>query len=130
MFSFDTPRPARRMSLTPMVDVVFLLLVFFMLAAQSGPDRAIPLGAAAAGDGGAPYEGAPRLVGIEPDGLTLNGRRVAPGDLAAALAPLMPGPDALVVLRPAAGVDLGRAVAVADLLRASGFGRLVLAAPP
>ena len=33
----------RRIGLTPMIDVVFLLLVFFMLAARFGGTDAIPL---------------------------------------------------------------------------------------
>ncbi len=44
MFSFAPPRPSRRRpNLTPMIDVVFLLLVFFMLASQFGRPQALPL---------------------------------------------------------------------------------------
>ena len=32
MFDMRQPRPKRRMSLTPMIDVVFLLLIFFMVS--------------------------------------------------------------------------------------------------
>ncbi|MEO0362761.1 MAG: biopolymer transporter ExbD, partial [Pseudomonadota bacterium] len=40
---FDLARaPRRRPSLTPMIDVVFLLLVFFMLAARFGVELAMP----------------------------------------------------------------------------------------
>ena len=127
MFDFGDRHPMRRPSLTPMIDVVFLLLVFFMLAAQFGTARVLPLAGAASGDGA--YEGAPRLVGIETDGLTLNGRRVAAGALAGELAALMPGADALVVLRPAPGVALEQVMQVIDLLRAAGIARLVLAEP-
>ncbi|MFC6760360.1 ExbD/TolR family protein [Sulfitobacter porphyrae] len=48
MFSFAIARPRRRPGLTPMIDVVFLLLVFFMLASRFGQDRALPLSAGAA----------------------------------------------------------------------------------
>ena len=36
MFHFAPARRSRKPSLTPMIDVVFLLLVFFMLAARFG----------------------------------------------------------------------------------------------
>lgn len=127
MFEFGERHPVRRPSLTPMIDVVFLLLVFFMLAAQFGADRAVPVAAAAGGEG--TYEGAPRLVGVEAAGLTLNGRPVAAEALVAELGALMPAPDALVVLRPAPGVALGQTMQVIDLLRAGGITRLVLAEP-
>ena len=58
----------RRMSLTPMIDVVFLLLVFFMLAARFGVEGSVAL---TVGSGGAAYEGPPRLVEISPDGTRL-----------------------------------------------------------
>jgi biopolymer transport protein ExbB len=48
------PRIRRRISLTPMIDVVFLLLVFFMLAARFGQDQALPL---AIGTGARPGTG-------------------------------------------------------------------------
>ena len=52
MFAFATSRPPRRPSLTSRIDVVFLLLVFFMLAARFGTDVTLPLTTAGAG---APY---------------------------------------------------------------------------
>ena len=36
-------KPRRRPSLTPMIDVVFLLLVFFMLASRFGMDAVLNL---------------------------------------------------------------------------------------
>ena len=119
-------RPHRRPSLTPMVDVVFLLLVFFMLAARFGVDRVIPLAPPAETRGGT-YEGAPRLVSVTPDAILLNGRPVAAEALAGALGPLMPGPGAAVVVRARDGAALHRLVGVLDGLRAAGFTNLVLA---
>ncbi|WP_296645235.1 ExbD/TolR family protein, partial [Roseinatronobacter sp.] len=46
MFAFEDTRPTRKPSLTPMIDVVFLLLVFFMLASRFGHDMHLPLNAA------------------------------------------------------------------------------------
>ncbi|MDZ7708794.1 MAG: biopolymer transporter ExbD [Roseovarius sp.] len=120
---FGPPRASRRPSLTPMIDVVFLLLVFFMLAARFGHDLSLPM---ATGGSGAAYDGPPRLVGIGPDTLTLNGQPVAPEALPGALAPLMETPEDIVVLRPGTGVPLGRLIAITDALRAAGLTRIVV----
>ncbi|MFB9148366.1 ExbD/TolR family protein [Roseovarius ramblicola] len=123
MMQFGPPRHARRPSLTPMIDVVFLLLVFFMLAARFGHDLSLPV---ATGGGDAAYDGPPRLVAIGPDALTLNGQTVTPGTLPKALEPLMSDPSDIVVLRPEAGVALARLIAVSDALRAAGLTRIVV----
>lgn len=123
MMQFGPPRHARRPSLTPMIDVVFLLLVFFMLAARFGHDLSLPM---ATGGGDTAYDGPPRLVTIGPDALTLNGQATALAALSDALAPLMSDPSDIVVLRPAEGVDLARLIAVSDALRAAGLMRIVV----
>ena len=124
-FAFGQPRRRRRPSLTPMIDVVFLLLVFFMLAARFGLDRAIPVGAALAGGG--EYEGAPRLVTVAPNRLLLNGQTITEAELGSRLRPLMPSAEALVVVRPADDARLQRVVTVLDALEAAGIRRVVLA---
>ncbi len=123
MMQFGTPRHARRPSLTPMIDVVFLLLVFFMLAARFGHDLSLPM---ATGGGATVYDGPPRLVVIGHDSLALNGQTIAPEALPAALDPLMSAPSDIVVLRPAEGVPLQRLIAVSDSLRAAGLSRIVV----
>lgn len=117
--------PRRKPSLTPMIDVVFLLLVFFMLAARFGQDPAIPLSAATAGSG--EYKGAPRLVEVVPNSLRLNGSEIALDALPEALQLLMPTDDAIVVVRPSEEAVLQQLVTVLDVLSAAGFSRLVLA---
>lgn len=116
--------PRRKPSLTPMIDVVFLLLVFFMLAARFGQDVAIPLGAG--GGAGEAWSGPPRLVDIRPGTVALNGVETGLGDLADALRPLIETPADPVVLRPRDGADLQRVIDVMDTLNAAGFGRLIL----
>lgn len=106
-----------------MIDVVFLLLVFFMLASRFGVEQVIPLPLVGGGDS---YSGPPRLVDIGADGLRLNGRDVALDGLIAALAPLMDTPEDTIVLRGGAGASLQDVVSVADRLRAVGYSTLVL----
>jgi biopolymer transport protein ExbD len=121
--AFAPPPRRRRPSLTPMIDVVFLLLIFFMLAAQFGRDAALPL---APGGAGAAYSGPPRLVEIGPDALALNGRPVTLADLPAALAPLTESPGDTIVLRPRGGAPLQRLIDVAERLSEAGFTALAV----
>ena len=123
MFAFAPPRPRRRISLTPMIDVVFLLLVFFMLAARFGQDQAIPL---AIGAGAGEWEGPPRLVDVLPEGQRLNGVPLDAEALVAGLAPLMRNPSDPIVLRPREGASLQRLVDVLEALAAAGYTGLVL----
>lgn len=126
MFAFGTPRRRRRASLTAMIDVVFLLLVFFMLASRFGTEGGLRLGLAAPGQGAA-WSGPPRLVELGQGGAVwLNGAPVAPGALAAALAPLMAGPGDAVVLRAREGAVVADLVALAGVLRGAGLGQLLL----
>ncbi|MEX5726650.1 biopolymer transport protein ExbD [Rhodovulum iodosum] len=123
MFAFAAPRRRRRPSLTPMIDVVFLLLVFFMLAARFGQDAGIELGLA--GGGGA-WSGPPRLVELTPDESRLNGVAVDMPGLVAGLGRLTDSPADPIVIRPAPGTDLQRLADVLAALRAAGFSALAL----
>ena len=122
------PSPARRRpSLTPMIDVVFLLLVFFMLAARFGQDGALDLaiGAGVAQD----WQGPPRLLEITADGLRLNGGAITPETLGRALSRLTETATDPIVIRPGDAVSLQRLLDVMSGLRADGFTNLVLVAP-
>ncbi|MEL6336300.1 MAG: biopolymer transporter ExbD [Pseudomonadota bacterium] len=132
--NFKTEGGLRRgkVGLTPMVDVVFLLLVFFMLAATYGEEaNAIRL-TPAGGEGEVAeetlaYEGEPRLVSITPEKVRLNGFVTELQALPEALTPLMARESDVVVLRAVDGATLQRVVEVMDLLRGAGIGTLVLA---
>lgn len=127
MITLGPPRPRRRMSLTPMIDVVFLLLIFFMLAARFGQDGVLVL---SGGTGGAQgWSGPPRLVDFAPEGLWLNGSPMTFDTLAQALAPLMQAPDDPIVLRPRDGASLQHLTDLSELLQADGFTRLILVEP-
>ncbi|KUP91492.1 ExbD/TolR family protein [Tritonibacter horizontis] len=120
----DPPqRPRRKPSLTPMIDVVFLLLVFFMLASRFGVDAALSLPLAA---GGGDYSGPPRLIDVAPTQLFLNGRPVAETGLTAALLPLVETKSDVLILRGKEGADLQRIVTLTEMLRSEGFTSVVL----
>lgn len=118
-------RPRRRQNLTPMIDVIFLLLVFFMLAARFGAEDRLPLETASAA-GGAAYSGPPRLIDVGADGLRLNGQAVSAAELAARLSPLVTGATDAILLRADEGAPLQALVQLMDDLRAAGFVTLVL----
>ncbi len=120
------PRKHRRPSLTPMIDVVFLLLVFFMLASRFGADTIIELPLAGATASETPYQGPPRLVDIAPESLALNGAEIGEAALPDSLAALMQAPEDTVILRPRDGAGLQRVVGVLEALRAAGMTNLVL----
>ncbi len=119
MMSLRSGRRHRRVSLTPMIDVVFLLLVFFMLAARFGIEGALDL--RLAGGGAAEWIGPPRLVDVGADTVRLNGVSMTLEALPDALSPLMPQADATVVLRPGSETDVARLVAVMEALGAAGL---------
>lgn len=118
MFTIDAPRPRRKPSLTPMIDVVFLLLVFFMLASRFGTDAVVPL---ALGGQGAGYTGPPRLIDVLPEGQQLNGVEQALDEVVVALDRLTDSRSDTVVLRAREGAALQRMVTVVAALREAGF---------
>lgn len=123
MFAFDAPRRPRRPGLTPMIDVVFLLLVFFMLAARFGQDAGLDL---TLGGGVQAYDGPPRLVEVTPSDLRLNGVSQTGAALVAALRPLMAAPSDIVVIRARDGASLQRVVDTMTLLNGAGLTGLAL----
>ncbi|WP_421708781.1 ExbD/TolR family protein [Algihabitans sp.] len=122
-------KAARRralISLTPLIDVVFILLIFFMLASSFLDWRAIELNAPAQAAAGTSVEGA-LLVEVRSDSLRLSGETVSLDALASRIATrLETAPDQRVLVRPASGVALQQAVAVLDRLKAVGVSELSL----
>jgi len=91
----------RRLSMTSLIDVIFLLLLFFMLSSTFTRFAEVELSAGGAGGAAALSSGtAPFFLRLSQEGVTLNGRGVA-------LAALRDGfgdndaPVVLVSVRPA-----------------------------
>jgi len=126
MITLGPAHPRRRMSLTPMIDVVFLLLIFFMLAARFGQEGAVALSGGGAGQG---WSGPPRLVDFAPGEVWLNGAPVAAQALPEALSSLMQGPEDAIVLRPQGGASVQDLTDLSDALQRAGFTRLILVEP-
>ena len=130
-FADRAQRRRRRspISLTPLIDVVFILLIFFMLASSFLDWRAIDLDApvrAAAGPG----DGTALVIEVGPDTLALAGESVGWATLEARLGAVLadrPGRSVLIV--PAPAVPLQRTIAVLDRARAAGAGDIRLGRP-
>ena len=124
----DRRRAGRRplVSLTPLIDVVFILLIFFMLASSFLDWRAIALNAPSQAGGASTIEGA-LLVEVMPDRLRLAGETLSLDTLAERVGrQLARTPERRVVIRPAKGVSLQQAVEVLDRLALAGAGDLSL----
>lgn len=135
-------------AMTPMIDVVFLLLIFFLCTAsfdvqEKNLATSFLTDPAATGGGQVPTTEAPldelesiAIVGEASGGgvaWTINNGPVAAGagELAALLARLAAIDPAMRVTIDAAGdVPMGEVVAAYDAARAAGFGRVLLVAAP
>lgn len=121
------PRRRARIGLTPLIDVVFILLVFFMLASSFLDERAIDVDAPAARLAGASIEGA-LLLEVRGDGLRLAARSVSEAQLVELLGEhAARDPQQRVVIRPLPGVSLQRTVDLLDLVTAAGLSRVSFA---
>ena len=126
MFPLPKPRRRARISLTPLIDVVFILLVFFMLASSFLDWRSISLSSTAAASGGGGVEGA-LLVDVGTDSVRLAGETMSPAALARRIeTALGEKPDRRVLLRPRLGVEMQRLVTVLDRLQAAGAQNVAL----
>lgn len=121
------PRPKRRINLTPLIDVVFILLVFFMLASSLADWRSIGLatGTAPADPGQAP---AATVVVTTEGGIRYQGTVYASAAAVAAQlrARLTSGEISAVVVQSEEGVRLGAVVTVFDALAGAGIQALAL----
>ena len=120
---FELPVPSRRrlISLTPLIDVVFILLFFFMLASKLTQLYSVPLDAPAS----AATEQAPEralLLRIHADGgLDLNGQTIRAADLAPTVGRwLEQTPGLRVLIQPDDQVPLQTTLEAFDALADAG----------
>lgn len=85
-------RRRRRLPLTPLIDVIFLLLLFFMLSSSFLHFADVEVASAGAASSGPATPGTSALLSLGADGaLSLNGEAVAADGLIAALERLRDG---------------------------------------
>lgn len=76
---------SRALSMTPLIDVIFLLLLFFMLTSTFTRFAEVPLVQAAAGSSAEEVEQERLFLRLAGDGISLNGQPL-PADFAPAIA--------------------------------------------
>lgn len=109
----NRPFQRRKLSLTSLIDVIFLLLLFFMLSSTFSHYSEVDLTTAGAGQPGA-AEVRPIFVQLREDSLRVNAREVDLAGLADALTPLIEG-EARALISTGADVTAQR---LTDLLLA------------
>jgi biopolymer transport protein ExbD len=117
-------KPRRRRAiagLTSLIDVVFILLVFFMVASSFEQWRGVAANAPAAASASRPSAEGALLIELRADGLRLSGAPVALDALGASVNQRLAGRErGRVLLKASEGVPLRRAVDVLDRLTAAG----------
>ena len=115
-------RPPRELSLTPLIDIVFLLLVFFMLTAHFVKDEGIAIQLPQAESAVARKNDEAVDVVLDAKGqIHFAGRILEAGELEEALRrALLEHRRKWVTLRGDREADLGRAVTVLDAARKAG----------
>lgn len=114
---FQGRRSRAAVSLTPLIDVVFILLIFFMLVSSLQSTNMIDLRVADRNATPTQVRDRALLVTISRDTLQLDGQ---PLSLAQLREQVALQPQRQVALEPADGVSLQRVVTVLDQLRGAG----------
>jgi len=116
-------------SLTPLIDVVFILLVFFMLASSFLDWRTVSLDTRAARTSAAPSEATPFVVQVRGDTLALNGTSITLETLVRQAQARRPA-DQPVSLQPLGATPVQPVIRVLDALYGAGVQPLALIDDP
>jgi biopolymer transport protein ExbD len=109
--------------LTSLIDVIFLLVIFFMVTSQITPFSLIPLGATASG-GGAPAPAdavAPVALRIQAGRVSIGGKPVELAALPSELAALRDSGVSALVLSSSASATVQDLVSVLEMCRKAAF---------
>ncbi len=110
----DAALQRRRLSLTSLIDVIFLLLLFFMLSSTFSQFSEVELSTQGAGQPGA-SQSQPIFVQLRAESLRVNAREVTLAQLQDAITPLIEGGETRALVSTDADVTAQR---LTDLLLA------------
>ena len=122
-----------RLDLTPLVDVIFLLLIFFMVSTTFKEDEGIELNLPEASASAQSAEDEKDLrVSLKKDGqIVFRGETLQPDGLeTAARAALKDSDDSMFIVEADAASEHGSVVAVMDALRRAGAKGLTIGTQP
>lgn len=134
-FEFRAGSAPRRLSLTPLVDVVFILLLFFMLTSRFEQWQGLTVNTAApsqqASDSQAITDDKAAVLRFSADGtLSLDGQRVGRRDLSRLLEQRVEAdPTMTLFIVPGSGLNVQELMQVVDLVRAAGVATLSVGKP-
>jgi biopolymer transport protein ExbD len=121
-FHLQRPRRARRITLVALVDLVIILLIFFMLRTNFLQPRQVDVGMATQNPSDSPPPLPPLQVELHTDGSTwIAGRSVTDGELRSAASQRQRGDEDIAIVAVDSGVLLQRAVNVIDILKSTGI---------
>ncbi len=115
-------RSGQAPNLTPLIDIVFLLLVFFMLTAHFVRDEGLPIDLPEAASAVSLEQKEPLEIAISPSGqISIAGEEITSRALVEKVSPLLSSRDEKRIwMRGDAGVSLGDSVKVIDAARRAG----------
>lgn len=124
-----SPRRGLALDLTPMVDVVFLLIIFFMVTTTFvTSETGLPVDLPSAQTGALSPADVPSVTIDREQRLFLGDSEIAERDLVGLLRTrLAATPSGVVVLRADQTVPHGTAVRVMDLIKAAGASQIAIA---
>ncbi len=121
----------RKISLTPLVDVIFLLLIFFMLTSQIAPFSIISLSTAKIEKDieqiSIPHEADARstsfgaLINVLNGGVSINGQRVAYEKIDQALAQLRQAGTTAAIISPKSASSVQDLITVLEAVKRASF---------
>ena len=123
-------RTKQELNVAPLIDVVFLLLIFFMLASTFLKPEAIDLMLEGSSTGGNAAEEMLNIEVVVDGTIRLNGLRLSMPQLETELASRIQGDQTRpVTIKAAAEVPVQTLVSIMDRVRAAGTNNLRLATP-
>ena len=126
MFSDDQSRRRVSLDISPLLDVVYLLLIFFLVTTTFMPDASMELELPESTTA-TQSEVAPTMVTVGEDGgVEIDGDSVSIQELERTVAALLPEEREKITVRADARVDYGVIVRIIDALRNAGVDALSL----
>jgi len=124
-------RSRQELNVAPLIDVVFLLLIFFMLASTFIEPRGVDIRLSGGNDQPVTSVDGPLVVEITPDGtVKLNGLRLSVEQLTVEIMGRIKGDrNRVVTIMAGAEIPVQKLIDIMDHVRAAGTNNLRLAAP-
>ena len=126
MFSDDQSRRRVSLDISPLLDVVFLLLIFFLVTTRFMPDASMDLELPESTTATQSEVAATVVTVGEDGGVQIDGDSVSMQELERTIAALLPEEREKITVRADARVDYGVIVRIIDALRNAGVDALSL----